>query len=338
MQKISPFLWFDNQAEEAMNFYVSVFKNSAVVAVQRYPEGSPGQAGSVMTCSFTLDGQQFTALNGGPMYKFSEAISFVVDCADQAEVDEYWGKLTADGGQLGQCGWLKDKFGVSWQVVPAGLYALLSDPNPEKAKRATQAMLQMSKIDLAAIQAAANQAPPATDLHPPLTPTPVNLTAPQPIATSPASAAAPTELPASTGDGFKIVIVEDNVALSDIYKTRLDAQGYHCEVAYDGREALQLIEKAQPDLVLLDLMVPKVAGDQILSTMRANEWGKQTKVLIISNLNEADAPPGLRDFNISGYVVKANLSNDDLDRLVDNILKPVAQTSDVSALEGPAQP
>jgi DNA-binding response OmpR family regulator len=124
---------------------------------------------------------------------------------------------------------------------------------------------------------------------------------------------------------FKIVIVEDNVALADIYKTRLEMIGYHCFAAYDGQEALQIIQAERPNLVLLDLMVPKIAGDQILATMRANDWGKDIKVFIISNLNEADAPAGLRALGIEGYVVKANLSNDDLDRLVDNILKPVGQ-------------
>ncbi len=124
---------------------------------------------------------------------------------------------------------------------------------------------------------------------------------------------------------FKIVIVEDNAALADIYKTRLEMIGYHCFAAYDGQEALQIIQAELPNLVLLDMMVPKIAGDQILATMRANDWGKDIKVFIISNLNEADAPAGLRELGIEGYVVKANLSNDDLDRLVDNILKPVGQ-------------
>jgi DNA-binding response OmpR family regulator len=128
----------------------------------------------------------------------------------------------------------------------------------------------------------------------------------------------------------KVVIVEDNVSLADLYKTRLELLGYKCLVAHEGREALALIEKELPDLVLLDLMVPKVAGDQILETMRASDWGKNIKVLIISNLNEADAPAGLRDQGIEGYAVKANLSNDDLDQLVDSILKPSDQKEDVS--------
>ncbi len=127
----------------------------------------------------------------------------------------------------------------------------------------------------------------------------------------------------------KIVIVEDNTSLADIYRTRLEINGYKCFVAFDGLEALAIIEREVPDLVLLDLMVPKVAGDQILERMRASEWGKNIRVYIISNLNEADAPAGLRDMGIEGYVVKANLSNDDLDRLVDNILKPRDQTEDV---------
>jgi DNA-binding response OmpR family regulator len=128
-----------------------------------------------------------------------------------------------------------------------------------------------------------------------------------------------------TQNPFKIVIVEDNIALADIYKTRLEMIGYHCFAAYDGQEALQIIQAELPNLVLLDMMVPKIAGDQILATMRANDWGKDIKVFVISNLNEADAPAGLRELGIEGYVVKANLSNDDLDRLVDNILKPVGQ-------------
>jgi DNA-binding response OmpR family regulator len=129
---------------------------------------------------------------------------------------------------------------------------------------------------------------------------------------------------------LKVVIVEDNTALADIYKTRLEILGYQCFAAYDGQEALTVIERERPDLVLLDLMVPKIAGDQILATMRANEWGKDIKVLIVSNLNEADAPAGLRAQGIAGYAVKANLTNDELDRFVDRILKPESQTEDVS--------
>jgi len=147
MQKITPFLWFDNQAEEAMNFYVSVFKNSKVLSVNRYGDAGPGPRDSVMTASFELDGQIFTALNGGPVYKFSPAISFVVHCETQAEVDEYWEKLS-EGGKENQCAWLDDKFGVSWQIVPNVLIELLSDPDPAKSGRVMQAMLQMKKIDI----------------------------------------------------------------------------------------------------------------------------------------------------------------------------------------------
>jgi predicted 3-demethylubiquinone-9 3-methyltransferase (glyoxalase superfamily) len=153
MQKITPFLWFDNQAEEAMNFYVSIFKNSTVLGVNRYGEGAPMPKGTVMTASFELDGQAFTALNGGPIFKFSPAISFVVHCETQAEVDHYWDKLSADGKE-GQCAWLEDKFGVSWQIVPNALVELLGNPEPAKAGRVMQAMLQMTKIDIAALRRA----------------------------------------------------------------------------------------------------------------------------------------------------------------------------------------
>jgi len=154
MQKIHPFLWFDTQAEEAMNFYCSIFKDSKVGKVQRYGEAGPGPKGSVMTASFELEGQQFTALNGGPHFKFTEAISFVVDCKSQEEVDELWSKLTA-GGQPSHCGWLKDKFGLSWQIVPTALMELLSDPDRAKSKRVMEAMLKMSKIDIAKLKEAA---------------------------------------------------------------------------------------------------------------------------------------------------------------------------------------
>lgn len=157
MQKITPFLWFDNQAEDAMNFYVSVFKNSKVLSVQRYrqeaAEVSGRPKGSVMTASFLLDGQEFVALNGGPVYRISPAISFVVNCETQEEVDEYWKRLTA-GGEEVQCGWLTDKFGVSWQIVPTQLNKLLSDPDPVKSGRVMQAMLQMKKIDIAGLKRA----------------------------------------------------------------------------------------------------------------------------------------------------------------------------------------
>ncbi|MGH9495202.1 MAG: VOC family protein [Candidatus Sulfotelmatobacter sp.] len=147
MQKISPFLWFDNQAEEAMNFYCSIFKNSKPGYVSRYGDGGPGPKGTAMTASFELEGQHFTALNGGPIFKFTEAISFFVDCQDQEEVDYYWNKLT-EGGQPSQCGWLKDKFGLSWQIIPRDLTQLLSDPDPTKSQRVMQSMLKMSKINV----------------------------------------------------------------------------------------------------------------------------------------------------------------------------------------------
>jgi predicted 3-demethylubiquinone-9 3-methyltransferase (glyoxalase superfamily) len=153
MKKITPFLWFDHQAEEAMNFYVSIFKNSRVLEVSRYGEAGPGPAGSVMTASFELDGQPFIALNGGPEHKFNEAISFFVDCKTQEEVDELWRKLS-EGGEEGPCGWLKDKYGLSWQIVPSALTEMLSDPDPAKSQNVMKAMLQMSKIDIAGLQAA----------------------------------------------------------------------------------------------------------------------------------------------------------------------------------------
>lgn len=153
MQKISPFLWFDTQAEEAMNFYVSIFKNSKVGKVVRYGDAGPGPKGSVMTASFELEGQTFTALNGGPHFKFTEAISFVVNCADQAEVDALWDKLS-EGGKTGQCAWLKDKYGVSWQIVPNALIELLSDPDPQKSRRVMEAMMKMTKIDIAKLRQA----------------------------------------------------------------------------------------------------------------------------------------------------------------------------------------
>ena len=147
MKKITPFLWFDYQAEDAMNFYVSIFKNSQVLGVTRSPDGK------VFTVSFQLDGQEFMALNAGPQFPFTEAISFYVNCEDQAEVDELWDKLSA-GGEESQCGWLKDKFGLSWQIIPDALPRLLGDPDPQKAKRAMDAMLQMQKIDVAALEKA----------------------------------------------------------------------------------------------------------------------------------------------------------------------------------------
>lgn len=153
MQKITPFLWFDNQAEEAVNFYISVFRNAKVGKVTRYGEAGPGPAGTVMVAEFELEGMRFTALNGGPMFKFTEAISMVVDCKDQAEVDHFWGRLS-EGGQPGQCGWLKDRFGLSWQIVPEALPRLLGDPDPAKAGRVMQAMLQMTRIEVAKLEKA----------------------------------------------------------------------------------------------------------------------------------------------------------------------------------------
>ncbi len=148
--RISPCLWFDGQAEEAVNFYVSIFKNSRVTSVSRYGEVGPGPKGSVMVVAFELDGQAFTALNGGPMFKFTEAISMIVHCETQVEVDDYWEKLSA-GGQPGRCAWLKDKFGVSWQVVPTALVELLGDKDAAKSARVMRAMLQMTKIDIAGL-------------------------------------------------------------------------------------------------------------------------------------------------------------------------------------------
>jgi len=154
MQKITPFLWFDNNAEEAMKFYTSVFKNSKIGKVTLYPEGSPGPAGTVMVGSFQIEGQEFIALNGGPVFKFTEAISFVVNCETQEEVDEYWKKLIAGGGKEVECGWLKDKFGLSWQIVPTILAKLMADKDPVKSKRVMQAMLKMKKIDIEGLKRA----------------------------------------------------------------------------------------------------------------------------------------------------------------------------------------
>lgn len=156
MQKITPFLWFDDQAEEAVEFYTSIFKNSKLGSVSRYGEESPGVPGKLMTASFELEGQEFMALNGGPIFKFTEAISFFVKCDDQLEIDYYWEKLS-DGGEIQQCGWLKDKFGISWQIVPTILGDLLNDPNAEKARNVNKAMLQMVKLDIAGLQKAYQQ-------------------------------------------------------------------------------------------------------------------------------------------------------------------------------------
>jgi predicted 3-demethylubiquinone-9 3-methyltransferase (glyoxalase superfamily) len=155
MQKITPFLWFDTQAEEAANFYTAIFKNSKVKSIARYGDAGPGPKGSVMTASFELNGQEFIALNAGPKFKFSPAISFVVNCETQEEVDYYWEKLSA-GGRTDQCGWLTDKFGLSWQVVPTVLGQLMATKDPQKSQRVMQAMLQMTKLDIAKLQQAAD--------------------------------------------------------------------------------------------------------------------------------------------------------------------------------------
>jgi len=157
MQRITPFLWFNDQAEEAANFYVSIFKNSKVVRISRNREGGPGPKGSVMSTTFQLDGQEFYALNGGPMFTFTPAISFFIHCETQEEIDDFWEKLSA-GGKQERCGWLKDKFGVSWQVVPSILGKLLQDPDPSKSKRVMTAMLAMNKLDIKGLQQAADGA------------------------------------------------------------------------------------------------------------------------------------------------------------------------------------
>jgi predicted 3-demethylubiquinone-9 3-methyltransferase (glyoxalase superfamily) len=160
MQKITPFLWFDDKAEHAATFYTSIFKNSKIVNIARYgdagAEVSGRPKGTVMTVAFQLEGQEFVALNGGPQFKFTEAISFVVNCQTQQEVDEYWEKLS-DGGQEVQCGWLKDKYGLSWQIVPTILSELLNDPDPKKAEKVMKAMLQMKKIDIKGLKQAYEQ-------------------------------------------------------------------------------------------------------------------------------------------------------------------------------------
>ncbi len=154
MGTITPFLWYDTEAEEAATLYTSLFPNSTILAVNRYGAAGPGPEGSVMTVSFELDGQRFVALNGGPAHRFTEAVSFVVDCKTQDEVDTYWNALT-DGGEESVCGWLRDRFGLSWQIVPSRLLELLTDPDREKSQRVMQAMLQMTKIDIAGLEAAA---------------------------------------------------------------------------------------------------------------------------------------------------------------------------------------
>ncbi|MEU9607232.1 VOC family protein [Streptomyces sp. NPDC048057] len=156
MPRIIPNLWFDTQGKEAAEFYCSIFPRSRITRVMHYGEAGPRPAGTVLTVDFELDGQRYTAINGGPEFTFTEAVSLLVECADQEEVDRYWRALTADGGEPGQCGWLKDKYGLSWQVVPHGLDEVLSDPDPARADRAMRAMFTMSKLDLAAIEAAAD--------------------------------------------------------------------------------------------------------------------------------------------------------------------------------------
>ncbi len=156
MQKITPFLWFDGNAEEAMNFYTSIFKNSKIGRITRYGDAGPGPKGTVMSATFQLDGQEFMALNGGPQLKFTEAISFFVNCETQEEVDELWEKLSA-GGQKSRCGWLKDKYGLSWQIIPSALGEMLGDKDPEKSQRVMKAMLQMDKIDIKGLEQAYKQ-------------------------------------------------------------------------------------------------------------------------------------------------------------------------------------
>ena len=154
MKNITPFLWFNNNAEEAVNFYTSIFKDSKIGNVSRYGDAGPGPKGQVMVANFWINGQEFMALNGGPVHKFTEAVSFVVNCENQEEVDMYWEKLSA-GGKTDQCGWLKDKFGLSWQIVPTALGKLMSDKDPERVKRAMTAMLKMTKIDIPLLEKAA---------------------------------------------------------------------------------------------------------------------------------------------------------------------------------------
>ena len=153
MQKITPFLWFDGKAEEAANFYTSIFKNSKMGQIRRYGAAGPGPKGSVMSATFEIEGQEFTALNGGPQFTFSPAISFFVNCDTQEEVDELWEKLS-EGGRTNRCGWLQDKFGLSWQIVPTALGKLMSDPDPEKSGRVIKAMLQMEKLEIRGLQEA----------------------------------------------------------------------------------------------------------------------------------------------------------------------------------------
>ena len=158
-QKIVPNLWFDTQAEEAAAYYIDVFGSGRIISVARYPEGAPGPAGEVMTVEFEVAGMRLVGINGGPQFTFTEAVSLQVNCADQAEVDRYWDALLAGGGEESQCGWLKDRYGLSWQIIPAGMEELFADPDPGRAQRAMQAMLGMRKLDVAAIRAAADGVP-----------------------------------------------------------------------------------------------------------------------------------------------------------------------------------
>ena len=154
-QKIIPSLWFDTEAEEAADFYTSVFKDSRIVTKTHYTEGAPREAGMVMTVEWEIEGQRFVGINGGPQFKFDEAVSFQIECKDQDEVDYYWEKLTADGGKEGKCGWVSDKYGLAWQITPAGIDELFADADPERSRRAMEAMLKMGKLDIGALRAAA---------------------------------------------------------------------------------------------------------------------------------------------------------------------------------------
>jgi predicted 3-demethylubiquinone-9 3-methyltransferase (glyoxalase superfamily) len=156
MQKVVTNLWFDTEAEEAARFYVSLFENSRILNISRYTEAGPREAGMVMVVEWELDGQRFVGINGGPQFEFDEAVSLQINCSDQAEVDHFWERLTADGGRESQCGWLTDKYGLSWQVTPVGMEELFSDPDPERANRAMAAMLKMRKLDIEALRAAAD--------------------------------------------------------------------------------------------------------------------------------------------------------------------------------------
>jgi predicted 3-demethylubiquinone-9 3-methyltransferase (glyoxalase superfamily) len=158
MQRITPNLWFDTEAEEAAGFYCSVFENSRIVSVTRYTEAGPREAGTVMAVEFELDGQRFVGINGGPQFTLDEAVSFQIACETQDEIDYYWERLS-EGGEEGPCGWLKDRYGLSWQVTPTGIAELFADPDPERARRATQAMLGMRKLDIAALRSAADGVP-----------------------------------------------------------------------------------------------------------------------------------------------------------------------------------